>query len=645
MVTSQTCKLEDAFLNPTLMAAWTSVVHPSPEVSSLAQRQVQFYTSELKIRDPYSGQLVEDGPAVERAQMFLKSMNGPEKIFRGLVEQVNRDQQRDTLRAYADNYNEVLSGPDAVDGAYTRNGWHMMMDRIHSRKFTSVGDPCVLGGGGGSLATLSVDAMMQRDVEALYVRSYVSYWQSFLAAHHVLNFSGIPDGTRKLHTLADNNRSPLLALVYMTSHNTDLTSAQSGEPKVLQTLEQMKESAKKGLGSYLDRFGQRKQAAGAGTVTAKQAPVPTYEDLTAEFQPVHAMVDSGSPDQWLNPKNQDYIKDLELLSQALAALPARPDPKNQADVEAVANAYKAEQDATTALHTLTGNFVNTRSQVDVNLKALLEEPLRYSADLLRHLPPALPQLQAYTAEAKLPPPPGPAQAAQPSPAPVPTGPPPPPPPDVVGPVKVQVNRSAEDLCHSLHGLRDKYPFNERAPQEASIQDLNAVFAPVTGSLAQFVHTLDVSRVYELKGREWVPNPAFPATFSQPFLGTLNSLQQFSDELYPDEATSPHFEYSLELNGTGKMPFELDEDAHILTYNPKKGGGSCACPGLLLPAPAPSSCWRSTIWRFPSKAMDCGVCFGSYRPRMIRAGPSLLFVRSNSTAVTNTYRSWMGRGIR
>jgi hypothetical protein len=215
--------------------------------------------------------------------------------------------------------------------------------------------------------------------------------------------------------------------------------------------------------------------------------------------------------------------------------------------------------------------------VDVNLKALLEEPLRYSADLLRHLPPALPQLQAYTAEAKLPPPPGPAQAAQPSPAPVPTGPPPPPPPDLVGPVKVQVNRSAEDLCHSLHGLRDKYPFNERAPQEASIQDLNAVFAPVTGSLAQFVHTLDVSRVYELKGREWVPNPAFPATFSQPFLGTLNSLQQFSDELYPDEATSPHFEYSLELNGTGKMPFELDEDAHILTYNPKKGGGSVRLP--------------------------------------------------------------------
>jgi type VI secretion system protein ImpL len=562
MITSGVCKPDDGFLNPALVPVWYSAVHPSPDLQVLAERQIQFYTSQLKIQNPYKDQIYEDKAAVSQAQAYLRSLNGPAKLYRALLEQVNHQQQAETLGNYAANYNEVLSGPNSVDFAYTRNGWDAMMDRIHSRKLTSAGDPCVLGSG-SELTNLTLDVMTQRDVEQLYVQDYIQQWKTFLAAHHVVSFAGLPDGTRRLHTLADNNRSPLLALVYMASHNTDV-SAQSGDPKVVQTLQQMTSSAKQGIGSVLDKLARKKQQQADPTTQTKQPILVNSAEILYEFAPVQAMVDPKAPDKWLNSKNQDYIQSLELLSEALAAIPARPDPKIPADAEAVANANKAAQNADTALHTLTGLFPNTRSQVDVSLKALLAEPINYSDELLRHLPPPLPAPPA-------PPPPPVIVAAPPAPAPIPAAPvpPPPPAPDLITPVKAQVNRAAEGLCASLDRIRFKYPFDQTVPEEASIADLNEVFAPVTGSLAQFLHNPDVSKVYVQQGKAWTANPAFPATFSQPFLVTLNSLNQFSDELYAEGGNNPHFEYTVTLDGTGKVPFELDLDGHVIEYNPRK----------------------------------------------------------------------------
>jgi hypothetical protein len=348
----------------------------------------------------------------------------------------------------------------------------------------------------------------------------------------------------------------------MASHNTEVSSAQDVGPKVVQTIEQMTNSAKQGIGSILDRFGRKKQQPATTAGSTKDVRQVSSADIASEFEPVHAMVDPGTPDKWLNSKNQEYIQALELLSEALAALPPRPDMKNPTDQEAVTNANKAAQNADTALHTLTGSFVNTRSQVDVNLKALLAEPINYSGELLRHLPAPPPQLQTYELPTTIP-------TAVPAPA----GPPPPPPPDQSIPVRAQVNKAAGELCASLNKLRNKFPFDQTVPEDASIEDLNDVFAPITGTLAQFLHTPEVSKVYIQANRAWVANPAFPATFSQPFLATLNRLSQFSDELYADGGNNPHFDYEVGLDGTGKVPAELDVDGHVMTYNPHKPGAS------------------------------------------------------------------------
>ena len=43
-------------------------------------------------------------------------------MFRALVEQVNHDKQGDNLSRYAPNYGEVMTGPNTIDAAYTREG-------------------------------------------------------------------------------------------------------------------------------------------------------------------------------------------------------------------------------------------------------------------------------------------------------------------------------------------------------------------------------------------------------------------------------------------------------------------------------------------------------------------------------------------
>jgi type VI secretion system protein ImpL len=562
MITSGGCKPDEKLLNASLMPVWSSAVHASPDLLPLAEKQINFYTSELKTQNPYRDEVAEDGTALTQARTYLSSLNGPEKVFRALLEQVNHDNAGDSLGGYAVNYNQVLSGPSTVEGAYTINGWKAMIDRIHSHKATSGGDTCVLGEGAG-FSGLAINATMERDVERLYVQSFIQQWASFMAAHHVLSFNGLPDGSTKLHTLADNNRSPLLALVYMASHNTDVPAATSADPKVVQTLEQLTNNARQGIGSVLDRLGRKKQTPGQPSVIAKDLTTVNSADVIAEFQPVHAMVDPAAPDKWLNSKNQEYMQALEVLSEAIAAVPARPDPKNPIDEQAIESANKAAQNAQTALHTLTGLFPNTRAGVDVDLRALLAEPIRYSDDLLRHLPPPPPQPQVYVPPASA------AAPATPIPAAAPAGPPPPPPPDLTIPIKAQVNRAAENLCASLDHIRTKYPFDPTATDEAYLEDLNEVFAPITGTLAQFLHNPDVSKVFVQQGKGWVANPAFPATFSQPFLITLNDVSLFSDELYAGGGNNPGFDYTVTLDGTGKVPFELDADGHAIQYNPHK----------------------------------------------------------------------------
>jgi type VI secretion system protein ImpL len=529
MVTSQGCAPDDSFLSVTLLPAWSTMMLAEPDTLALAQNQMQFYVSELKIQNPYKNQVTENTQAVTAARTYLQNVNGPDKLYRMLVDQVNHDKPSDSLTRYAANYAEVMSGPASIDGAYTRDGWDAMLDGIHSHKQTSGGEACVIGST-PTAVKWTKEAASDSDVQDLYVKSYVQQWKAFLEAHHVVAFTSTPDAARKLRILADNNRSPLLGLVYMASSNTNVA------PTTMRSkLEQGADQAKDALGGLVGKFRKKDDK------SADQAPPVTLSssEIMREFQPVHSMVDPANSEKWLNDKNQEYVKALENLSNALQAMPAKIDRAAAPDTQAVDQATKAVTDATTALHALEGLFPNTPSQIDVDLKNLLREPITYASAVIGRVP------------VKAPPPPPPSAI------------------EIARPVILRVNQAERDLCASVASIESKYPFDGMATQEATAQDLNQVFAPSTGSLAQFILLPDVSKVYMHQGRAWATKPEFPATYSQPFLLELNTLSEFSEALYSEGASAPRFDYTVTLDGTGKVPFELDVDGHVIKFTPGK----------------------------------------------------------------------------
>ena len=253
-----------------------------------------------------------------------------------------------------------------------------MIDSIRNHKLASSGEACVLGAE-SRISSLKLNAQTEREVEDLYIKNYIQRWKGFLESHHVEPFRGPSDAASHLRTLADNNRSPLLGLVYMTSRNTDLVSAQSGG-SVVQTVEQQ---AKQGLSKDHGRVVGNKNA------TAVTQQLPTHlspKDVEREFGSAHVLVDPANPEKWLNAGNQTYVQALEELGNSIAELPPRIKDKDAADQQAMDRANKAWKAASDAHHALGAILPNTTSQVDVDLKALLAEPITYAARVIKAVP-------------------------------------------------------------------------------------------------------------------------------------------------------------------------------------------------------------------------------------------------------------------
>ena len=307
---------------------------------------MQFYISELLIRNPYEQTIPENTKALASARNYLRELNGPDKIFHALVEQLNRAHQGDALSNYAPNFGEVLTGPNMVDAAYTRDGWNAMMDNIRGHKLDSADEPCVVGKQAGT-GGMTFTGENERELEDLYIHNYIQRWKAFVAAHHVEPFRSSSDGSQKLRVLADNNRSPLLELAYMTSHNTDLAA---GQPE--SRVQAITEAGKGALDQLIGKLGKAGGAAKSAENSLGSTMGPDANDVTKAFQPIWVVADPAHPDKLLNSINQPYVQALEELGNSLAALPPRNDPKDPVNQEAFNRANKAFEAAMTAHHAL-----------------------------------------------------------------------------------------------------------------------------------------------------------------------------------------------------------------------------------------------------------------------------------------------------
>ena len=105
-----------------------------------------------------------------------------------------------------------------------------MWKLIHDPNRSALGDVCVLGGT-NAMAQLTQGAQVEWDLQNYYVQDYIKRWRDFAAATSVEPFRSAADAAKKLELLADN-RSPLLAAIFMISENTNFPASSPGNSVV-----------------------------------------------------------------------------------------------------------------------------------------------------------------------------------------------------------------------------------------------------------------------------------------------------------------------------------------------------------------------------------------------------------------------------
>jgi type VI secretion system protein ImpL len=161
----------------------------------------------------------------------------------------------------------------------------------------------------------------------------VNQWRNYFKAATVVKYAGLKDAARKLN-LISGNQSPLLALFWLASQNTNVD-----DPEVL-----------------------------------------------AAFQPVHTVVPPSSIDRYIAPSNQNYMNALMALQNSLDQVANLPGPPNDAQASPTLSQAGAAKLSTRQM--AQAFRIDPQGHLETTSQRLLEEPITYVEGLLRTLGPA-----------------------------------------------------------------------------------------------------------------------------------------------------------------------------------------------------------------------------------------------------------------
>jgi type VI secretion system protein ImpL len=102
--------------------------------------------------------------------------------------------------------------------------------------------------------------------------------------------------------------------------------------------------------------------------------------------------------------------------------------------------------------------------------------------------------------------------------------------------------STTEMCRTFNTLRSAYPFNSRSSREASLAEFNAFFAPNSGMFSQFLASQ--RNAVTLQGSTWIRTPSGTVPVGAGFLHFVNQMYAIQQAVYPNNATEPHYEYSV-----------------------------------------------------------------------------------------------------
>lgn len=327
ITTSHHDKATREFLPPVMVKYWSGNREVDPARRQLAEKQFEFYTEELLLANPYSSD--NDTESIARARRYLGQSNTFEPIYQAMLADAARTAQSVNFNKKFPGSAEVVINSYDVPGAFTKPGWVFMKGSLKNPEKYFRGEQWVLG----DQASVNLDrAKLGQDLAARYHSDFIAQWRAYLKAASVVKYGGLPDAAKKLMVLS-GNQSPLLALFWLASQNTDVD-------------------------------------------------VPAVKDA---FQPVHAVVPTTSVDRYIAAPNQPYMNALVALQTSVEAVAGQPQGNEAGAVQALQSATSAK----VTTRQLAQSFrLDNEAHIEKLVQDRMEDPITNVEALLRSLGPA-----------------------------------------------------------------------------------------------------------------------------------------------------------------------------------------------------------------------------------------------------------------
>jgi type VI secretion system protein ImpL len=326
LMTTSHHEKSDKWLPPVLLNRWSAGKSVDNERMELARKQFEFYADELKLANPFPSD--NDAATVDKARRYLAQFAGVERVYRFMLAEAAKTSP-------AVNYNkkfpnEAVTANYDVQGPFTKSGWDFMKNALKNADKFFAGERWVLG----DYASSTVDrSKLEAELRSRYYSDFLTQWRSYFKAASVVKYAGLKDASQKLN-LMSGNQSPLLALFWLASQNTNVD-----DPEV-----------------------------------------------AAAFQPIHTVVPPASVDRYIAPSNQNYMNALMGLQSAVDQVAGQPTPPN--DQQAASTLTQASNARLTTRQLAQAFRIDPQGHIETVAQKLLEDPITYVEGLVRQLGPA-----------------------------------------------------------------------------------------------------------------------------------------------------------------------------------------------------------------------------------------------------------------
>lgn len=511
--------LDVDWAGPRVTRSWAELTKvTSTEDEALAQLNVDEYLRLVKQSDAAPAGRDDRLVSYVRSELLRTPQIG--RLYENLVRDTNTEIA--PIRRESIFYGSVatfVSGKRNVkiDGAYTRLGWAKIRRLLDVEKSKLSAEGWVLG-----TAAQVDEAQIARDVANLrqiYFDRYRDAWRDFFVDLTVAKPTSTEASLEELLALREPEW-PYMRLTRILSENVELeiSDAEAGKGSLLdQAAQQAKEAAKAKL------LGQP-AALDAGALLNRDRAVSPVE---LAFKPITTFgVPPAMPAGAPAPPPTGLAQYMAVLQKLIGVLSDLKDAKAVPDPKALTGEFEGAYRATTGLLSDQDSFTRPL------MGPLLLDPIAFAWASVLH--------------------------------------------DAGGAAGGLWEVSAWKTWSSK--LEPKYPFDDKAAEDAKIEDFTSFFAPEKGAIWTFYES-SLKSSLEKQGGDFVPSRRFKAqvAYSPEFLNCLKRSDKITEATFGADPKGPSVAFEVNLHSVSpdisEVTIEIDGVSRTYTNTPEEWLGA------------------------------------------------------------------------